>query len=31
MRYVVANKEKALDAGVLLLGRLGKGRIHHLE
>ena len=25
MRYVVANKEKALDAGVLLLGHLVKG------
>ena len=25
MRYVVANKEKALDAGVLLLGNLVKG------
>ena len=24
-RYVVANKEKALDAGVLLLGHLVKG------
>ncbi len=24
MRYVVANKEKALDAGVLLLGHLVK-------
>lgn len=25
MRYVVANKKKALDAGVLLLGHLVKG------